>query len=132
MCVCSVVSDSSWTVAHQAPLSRGFPRQEHWSGLPCPPPGDLPNPGFKTASLTSYALAGKFFTTEPLGKPGEDQGGMQQYSDLMGNWVCPERSWGWGGTAHFPPPFLSLLCLPNLSSSTLTQQHLRSLGSRLI
>ena len=36
-----------WTVAHQAPLSMGFSRQEYWSGLPCPPPGDLPNPGIK-------------------------------------------------------------------------------------
>ena len=43
----SVLSDSlsEWTVPRQAPLSVGFSRQEHWSGLPCPPPGDLPNPG---------------------------------------------------------------------------------------
>ena len=40
----------------------GFSRQEYWSGLPCPPPGDLPEPGIKPASLTSPALAGKFFT----------------------------------------------------------------------
>ena len=52
-----------WTVAHQAPLSMGISRQESWSGLPCPSPGDLPNPGSKTASLTSPALAGGFFTT---------------------------------------------------------------------
>ena len=45
-----------WTVAHQAPLSVGFPRQEYWKGLPCPPPGDLPNPGIKPASLMSPAL----------------------------------------------------------------------------
>jgi len=44
------------TVAHQAPLSMGFPRQKYWSGLPCPPPGDLPNAGFEPTSLTS-ALA---------------------------------------------------------------------------
>ena len=42
------------TVAHQAPLSMGFSRQEHWSRLPCPPPGYLPNPGIKPVSLTSY------------------------------------------------------------------------------
>ena len=52
-----------WTVAHQAPLSLGFSRQEHWSGLPCPPPGDLPDPGIEPASLTSPALAGRFLTT---------------------------------------------------------------------
>jgi len=39
-----------WTVAHWAPLSMRFPRQEYWSGLPCPPPGDLPNPGIKPRS----------------------------------------------------------------------------------
>ena len=39
-----------WTVAHQAPLSMGFLRQEYWSGLPCPPPGDLPNSGIKPTS----------------------------------------------------------------------------------
>ena len=54
-----------WTVAHQAPLSMGSSRQEHWSALPCPPPGDLPNP---RKEPTSSALAGIFFTTKPPGK----------------------------------------------------------------
>ena len=49
--------------AHQAPLSMGFSRQEYWSGLLCPPSGDLPDPGIKPMSLVSPALAGKFFTT---------------------------------------------------------------------
>ena len=44
-------------------LSMGFSRQEHWSGLPYPPPGDLPNPGIKPESLTSPASAGRFFST---------------------------------------------------------------------
>ena len=52
-----------WTAAHQAPLSMGFSRQECWSGLPCPPPGDLPDPGTEPESLMSPALAGRFFTT---------------------------------------------------------------------
>ena len=51
-----------WTVAGQASLSMGFSRQEYWSGLPCPPPGDLPNPGIEPAFLKSPALAGGFFT----------------------------------------------------------------------
>ena len=55
-----------WTVARQAPLSMEFFRQEYWSGLPFPSPGDLPDPGIEQ---TSPALAGRFFTTEPLGKP---------------------------------------------------------------
>ena len=50
-----------WTVAHQAPLSIGFSRQEYWSGLPCPPPDDRPDPGIKLTSLMSPALAGGLF-----------------------------------------------------------------------
>ena len=57
------------TVALQAPLSMGFSRREYWSGLPIPPPGDLPHPEIKPTSPTSPALAGRFFTTEPPGKP---------------------------------------------------------------
>ena len=60
-----------WTAAHQAPLSMGFSRQEFWSGLPFPPPGDLPDPGIKPMSpavLASLALAGRILTTEPPGK----------------------------------------------------------------
>ena len=52
-----------WTVAHQAPLSMGFSRQQHWNGLPCPLIGDLPDPGIEVVSLLSPALAGRFFTT---------------------------------------------------------------------
>ena len=51
------------TVAQQASLSMGFPRQEQWTGLPSPPLGDLPNPGIKPTSLTSPVLAGGFFIT---------------------------------------------------------------------
>ena len=72
-CVCCLVINSyttlfvtPWTVAHQAPLSMGFPRQEYWSGLPFPSPEDRPNPGIERASPT---LAGRFFTTEPPEKP---------------------------------------------------------------
>ena len=54
-------------IAHQAPLSMGFPRQEYWSRLPLPPPGDPCNPG-SNPSPASPALAGVFFTTEPPGK----------------------------------------------------------------
>ena len=52
-----------WTVACQAHLSMRFSRQEHWSGLPCPPPGDLPNPWLEPVSLMSPELADGFFTT---------------------------------------------------------------------
>ena len=66
MCVvsCSVVSKSEapWIVACQVPLSMEFSRQEYWSGLPFPIPGDLPNPGFKPMLPASPELAGGFFT----------------------------------------------------------------------
>ena len=52
-----------WTVALQAPLCMRFFRQEYWSGLPCPPPQDLPDPGMKSESLMFFALAGRFFIT---------------------------------------------------------------------
>ena len=52
-----------WTVAHQAPLSVGLSRQEYWSGLSFPPPGELPNPRIEPASLMSPASGGGFFTT---------------------------------------------------------------------
>ena len=54
-----------WTVAHQAPLSMGFSRQEYWSGLPFPSPGDLPNPGIERGSP---ALQADALTSEPPGK----------------------------------------------------------------
>ena len=57
------------TVAHQASLSMQFFSQEYWSGLPCPPPGDLSNSGIKPKSPEAPTLAGRFFTTEPPGKP---------------------------------------------------------------
>ena len=55
-----------WTVAHQAPPSIGFSRQEYWSGLPFPSPGDLPNPGIETSSPT---LQADTLPSEPPGKP---------------------------------------------------------------
>ena len=66
-CPCGVLSRvrlfvTLWTVARQASLSMGFSWQEYWSGLPCPPPRDLPDPGIELASLMSSALAGGLFT----------------------------------------------------------------------
>ena len=54
-----------WTVAHQAPLSMGFPRQEYWTGLPFPSPGDIPDPGIEPGSPL---LAGGFFTALATGE----------------------------------------------------------------
>ena len=68
MCVCAQllscvqIHAAPWTAACQAPLSMEFPRQEYWSGLPFPPPGDLPDSGVEPMSLVSSVLAGGFFT----------------------------------------------------------------------
>ena len=59
---------TSWAIARQAALSMGFSREEHWSGLPFPLPGDFPNPGM-TPTCPSPALAGGFFIMEPPVKP---------------------------------------------------------------
>ena len=64
----SEASAMPWTVAHQAPLSIGFSRQEYWNGLPFPYPGDLPDPWIESVSLMFPELAGGFFTKSP-GKP---------------------------------------------------------------
>ena len=58
-----------WTVACQAPLSMEFSRQEYWSGLPCPPSGDLPDPGIKLESPVSPALQADSLPNYPPGKP---------------------------------------------------------------
>ena len=85
VCVCVCVLSHVWlfaipgTVAHQAPLFMGFPRQEHWSGLPFPPPGALPDPATETASPES-PVAGRFFIPEPAGQPG---GILHKHQ-----WVC--------------------------------------------
>ena len=75
-----------WSIACQAPLSMGFSRQEYWSGLPCPPPGDMLIPGIEPTSVVSPALAGEFFTTSATQEaqlkvravvtPGDRGGGM--------------------------------------------------------
>ena len=75
MCVVSVTQSCPtllkppWTVGHQSPLSMGFSRQEHWCGLSFPTLADLPNPGIELIFLGFPALAGRFFTTVPSGKP---------------------------------------------------------------
>ena len=81
--MCSVMSDSSvtpWTVDCQASLSMEFSRQEYWSELSFPSPGDLPDPGIEPMSLASPALAGRFFTVEPPGKPIDQY--QNQASDI--------------------------------------------------
>ena len=115
-----------WTVAHPAPLSMGFSRQEHWSRFPCPPPGDLPNPGLE---FTSTALPlGAFSTTEPLGKTsgkestcpcrrhkrlGFDPGGLQSLRAQRGR-----RDWMHTHTYYAPDlRFYNVISGPRASSA---------------
>ena len=73
-----------WTVAYQAPLSMGFPGKQYWSGLLFPFPGDLPDPGIKPMSP---AKAGRFYITEPPGKPNTN---FRFYKKLP---KCPSTDW---------------------------------------
>ena len=66
---CVQLFTTLWTVAYQAPLSMGFPRQEYWSGLPCPPPGDLPDPGIKLSSTVSLHWRQILYPLSHLGSP---------------------------------------------------------------
>jgi len=77
------------TVTHQAPLLMGFSRQESWSRLPCPPPGDLPNPGIKPRSRT---LQVDSLPSEPPGKPNNTEVGSRTL--LQGNFLTQEMNWG--------------------------------------
>ena len=88
-----------WTVAHQVPLSPRFFRQEYWSGLPSPVPGDLPNPGVELLSLASPVLAGGFFTAVPPGKPSGPLVQLVQFSlSVVSNSSRPHES------QHTRPP----------------------------
>ena len=104
MCVCILRQSvnrvqlfvTSWTVAREALLSTGFPRQKYWHGLSFPPPQDLPDPEIKLASLESPALEGGFFAAEPPGMP-------IVYAEHRKTSVFPNRRVNWkkkgGGTA---------------------------------
>ena len=76
--------ETSWTAVRQAPLSK----QKYWSGLPCPPPGNLPHPGIKRAFLISPALTGGFFTLAPNWEALWNNVSMSHiaHSDRLGSW----------------------------------------------
>ena len=78
-----------WTVDHQAPLSMGFSRQEYWSGLPFPSPGDLPNPGIEPRSP---AMQADSLPSEPPGKPKNI--GVGSLTHLQGVFLTQELNWG--------------------------------------
>ena len=104
-----------WTLARQAPLSLGFSRQEYQSGMPCPPPGDLPNPEMERRSLASPPLAGRFFTAVPSGKP--------QSLSILHKSFCL-RSILDGISRYFLPRLGMLLCPWGLHGAFETPDHL--------
>ena len=80
---------SPWTVAHQTPLFMGFSRQEYWSGLPCPSPGNPPDPEIELTPLMSPALASGFLTTGATWK-AQQESNHRQYINERG-WLCPNE-----------------------------------------
>ena len=124
----SAMSDSviTWTVACQAPLAMGFSRQEYWSGLPCPPPGDLPDPGIEPRSV---ALQADSLPSEPPGKPWKQRLGAKfpicpQVSPLnpraggfpAGAAVTPRLCCDSPGLVHPPPKSYKFLETSDTSS----------------
>ena len=93
MLTCVWLFGTPWTIARHSPLSMGFPRQEHWSGLTFPPPEALPDPGIEP---TSPALTSRFFTTEPPGKPF-----CWSYDDFTCN--CQTIQTPWSTTSIYLP-----------------------------
>ena len=126
----SVMSNSVtlWTVAHQAPLSIGLLSQEYWSGSPCPPPDDVPDPGIKPRSPT---LQVDSLPSEPPGKPSSSSK-LCTYYDLI--WRLPPppllrnyelfftHTSGWSGSCEAPQYFSRLIRVPKYNISTFNKE----------
>ena len=83
-----------WTVVYQVSLSMRFSRQEHWSVLPCPSPGDLPDPGFEPGSLMSLVLAGRFFSASAAQSGWPKNTGVGSISLLQQTFPIQESNQG--------------------------------------
>ena len=101
---CVRLFETLWTVAHQFPLPMGFPRQEYWSVLTCPPPGDLPNTGIEPASLTSLALTGGFFTTSTTWELHTQHGKNNNHTGIVTRMF---KTLAWKTTAPLEPGYLT-------------------------
>ena len=98
-----------WTVAHQMSLSMEFSRQEYWGELPCPPPGDLPNPGIKPTSLTSPALGGGFFITSATWEAHLIPKPTQKFQPLKKLMLLHRRNWPFLPASWIPAIFQAQL-----------------------
>ena len=101
-----------WAVALLAPLSMGFSRQEYWSGLPCPPPGDLPGPGMEPVSLMSPTSAGEFFTNSTMWEALVLNGALSKSSSP----AAPDYSTGLYNLGDHTASDLSVVEMRGLSS----------------
>ena len=119
-----------WTVAHQAPPSMGFSRQEYWSGLPFPSPGDLPDPGIKPKSPSLWADA---LTSEPPGETEKKSTQDERPPDLLlrldrCQWIC---KLGVNWSPSFPPRNYFIVCLHFWNPKAKKEPKLESLLNNL-
>ena len=112
---CVLLFGTLWPVSRQPPLFMGFSRQENWRGLPCLPPGGFPNPGIKPVSLTSPALASRFFT---IGATWEAHVSHRDLQCMVMN-----ATWTYCDLYHFAvhTSIKPLCCMPGTNISTTSQ-----------
>ena len=115
---CPVLCDP--IVAHQATLSIGFSRQEYWSGMPCPPPGDHPHPWMKPMSLMSFEMTGRFFTTSTTWEAQAEHQLVQFSRSVVSASLQPHES------QHARPPCPSSTPGVHSDSHPLSESHLLS------
>ena len=114
----SVMSDSviTWTIARQVPLAMGFPRQEHWSGLLFPHPGDLPNPGIEPVSPASPALQVDYIPLSHWGRPSIEDMGVDFRMGQIWLWIP-------GSTISKPWDLGHVICLLCASYASFVKQQ---------
>ena len=103
---------TSWTVARQVPLSMGFSRQESWSGLSCPPPGDLPNPGTESRSPVPPALQADSLPLSHQGSPLTTSNNSTGSKEMLWECLCHNEKSG-----TLAPPLDKLICFLLLCNS---------------
>ena len=131
MCVCALSHFShvqpfatSWTIVRQTPLPMEFSRQEYWSQLPCPPPGDLPDPGIEPTSLKSRALAGMFFITRTTWEAHRIISSVQFSCSVVSNSLRPHGLQQASLPCPSPAPGVYSNSCPSVMPSVMPSNHL--------